>query len=313
MGNGPENQGGAWQQAEPTEPPADLLRRALSHVEDLLGRLEYPAVKQGELESLADEQTGAALPGGAVATEDSTATAVVQVEPDLQQARGMARRIQDEARATADAILAQARRDAQLIRGQGRADAEQLAQEAALEAERTLAEAQTVAEQRVAAADAEGQRIRAASRADEHAAINAERVRTRELLDSAGNMILGIRTELRVLADTLSSSVNALESSGRALDALLASLSDDAGTPEAPGDPGNGTPDRGDALPSGAAVEREPIARPRGRDGDGPAVASHGGDPQGSPRARTADTERASDAGSRGRSPLGPLFGAGRR
>ncbi len=276
MGNGPENQGG-WQQAEPTEPPADLLRRALSHVEDLLGRLEYPAVKQGELESLPEQQLGVASPTAALSTEDAAATAVV--EPDVQQARDTARRIHDEARATADAILAQARRDAQLIRGRGRADAEQLAQEAALEAERTLAEAQTVAEQRVAAARAEGQRMRDAARADEQAATDAERARARELLESAANILLGVRTELGVLAETLSSSVSALESSGRALDALLASFSAGGG-------------------------------------GDDREVPSFSGERPGTARVRTTGTEPSSSQSadaSRTRSPLGQLFGAGRR
>ena len=42
MGNGPDVPG-EWDSSGPSEPPAQLLRRAISHVESLLNRLENPA------------------------------------------------------------------------------------------------------------------------------------------------------------------------------------------------------------------------------------------------------------------------------
>ncbi len=42
MGNGPDVPG-EWDSSGPSEPPAQLLRRAISHVESLLNRLESPA------------------------------------------------------------------------------------------------------------------------------------------------------------------------------------------------------------------------------------------------------------------------------
>src|SRR5690348_12227527 len=150
MENSSDNQGG-WREDGPTEPPADLLRRALSHVEDLLGRLEYPAVKQGELEPLLDEQFE--LDGEPAPDAVEAGRAEVQVlardQTPVPPARDRAGREQDEAWVTADAILSQARRDAQILREQGRADAEQLTQAAAVEAERTLASAESLAAERV--------------------------------------------------------------------------------------------------------------------------------------------------------------------
>jgi hypothetical protein len=41
VGNGPDVPG-EWDSSGPSEPPAQLLRRAISHVESLLNRLENP-------------------------------------------------------------------------------------------------------------------------------------------------------------------------------------------------------------------------------------------------------------------------------
>src|SRR5690348_4421546 len=158
MENSSDNQGG-WREDGPAEPPADLLRRALSHVEDLLGRLEYPAVKQGELQPLVDERADLQIdsrpvkPASIAVVHPPTAVdGSVDADPLVRQARETALRIREEAHATADAIVLQARRDAQLILEEARAEADELTRAAAGEAEQTLADAETKAAARFMAA-----------------------------------------------------------------------------------------------------------------------------------------------------------------
>src|SRR5690242_1494113 len=111
MGKSPYNQED-WREDGPAEPPADLLRRALSHVEDLLGRLEYPAVKQGELQPLVDERADLQIdsrpvkPASIAVVHPPTAVdGSVDADPLVRQARETALRIREEAHATADAIV----------------------------------------------------------------------------------------------------------------------------------------------------------------------------------------------------------------
>jgi hypothetical protein len=254
MRNNPDEQGDQRQDG-PAEPPAELLRRALSHVEDLLGRLEYPAVKQDELPDLGDEQAQfdvvdpeplaarpeLAAPGPDRVSADADMSAVpgrsVEEELLLQQARDTAKLVEEDAGATADAILGQARRDAQLIRAQGQADAEQLLQEAALEAEQTLADAEIRVRQRLAVdgaglSPAAGGLARAGTAApldaeasvaaaDFRTAADADRAQAREMLDAARSVLAGLRTDVRRVREAVTLSVGSIESAERAIDALL--------------------------------------------------------------------------------------------
>jgi hypothetical protein len=240
MRNSPEDQEDRREEA-PAEPPADLLRRALSHVEDLLGRLEYPTVKQDDLPDLTDDDQDEL----SIFADEPADVAGAAVDPHLPPARldeasapapsDLAPRIEEQARAMAEAVLDQARRDADLIRAEGRAEAEHLIAEAELEAERVLAAADVEARQRLApgarpagqayldsrsgtdgTAPADG----AGALQDARAAA-ADRAEAREMLDSARFALAGVRSEVQALREALLFSVGSIESAERAIDALL--------------------------------------------------------------------------------------------
>jgi F0F1-type ATP synthase membrane subunit b/b' len=230
MGKSPYSQE-EWREDGSAEPPADLLRRALSHVEDLLGRLEYPAVKQGELQPLAaeervdlDTRPTSSSPANIAGMHAPLGLDVpVDEDPLVRQARETAQRIREEAHATADTIVFQARKDAQSIRERARAEADELTRAAAAEAEQTLAGAEAQAAARLAA-----------DRADADAAA-ADRARALELLEAARGVVLGLKVELRAAGEVISSSLGSLGSSVDALDALLAPAAEPAPTPNGSG------------------------------------------------------------------------------
>jgi cell division septum initiation protein DivIVA len=237
MRNSPEDQGDRRQDG-PAEPPADLLRRALSHVEDLLGRLEYPAVRQDELAQFGDEPDGLGGPTAELAPVRAPAEVVgphtgsrpiaQTVDVDPVQAPG----------AAADALLAQARFDAQRIRAEAEADAARLMQEATIEAERTLAYAEAQASRRLATADADdtvGHLARVGPRADANAdvraAAEADRAQAQDMLESARFVLSGVRAEVQALREALTFSLGSVESAARAIEALLEGAEARKGTP----------------------------------------------------------------------------------
>lgn len=75
MGNGPDVPG-EWDSSGPSEPPAQLLRRAISHVESLLNRLENPADQSGAEPPVAfgDRAPSPDRPPGQAGVDESDAT-----------------------------------------------------------------------------------------------------------------------------------------------------------------------------------------------------------------------------------------------
>jgi hypothetical protein len=228
MRNSPEDQDDRRHDA-PAEPPADLLRRALSHVEDLLGRLEYPTVKHDDLPDLSDDQDGLDIlteePREVAAAEPTAALAARPDEPAPAELSDPGQPADQQARGMAESILEQARRDADAIRAEGRAEAELLVQEAAVEAERMLAAAEARAQHRLVATDGDLQRPGpddgAARAFRDRRAAAADRVQARDMLDNARFALTGVRSEVQALREALLFSVGSIESAERAIDALL--------------------------------------------------------------------------------------------
>jgi hypothetical protein len=227
MGDSPNNHG-EWQQETPAEPPADLLRRALSHVEDLLGRLEYPAVTRGEIGSLpddaeladSDDPAEVVEPAGNGRATPHRSEAVTQQLPpsSVERADAMRERLTaqaqhhrhadgsrapGEAAAQGEAILAEARDLAQMVEAEARETADSILADAHRSADAAVAGARVQAERILAAARAEAAGLREQGRAEgadltQQAAYEAE-----QTLADAHAAAAALLTSARTEADEL--------------------------------------------------------------------------------------------------------------
>jgi hypothetical protein len=176
---------GGWDPGESGEPPAALLRRAISHVESLLHRLdpiELPdddplahvsesAVTQLPIEPLEEPLPPSTSAAQADALRRSLrvheeahrlraeasgvrAEAAAESERILHEARELSDRVRIEARDSVADLLGLARREAAVVIDAARSEAERIRQTAIADHEQRLAELEKVAERdRLVAAD----------------------------------------------------------------------------------------------------------------------------------------------------------------
>ena len=104
---------GRWEVASLGEPPAAVLRRAISRVESILDRLEFRAVRGGDERRLAvpinshvvvpirpnaAPAGNAAVPGGIANAEELRAEAIAQGERIVLRAQQLCNQMQEKAR-----------------------------------------------------------------------------------------------------------------------------------------------------------------------------------------------------------------------
>lgn len=200
MGNGPDVPG-EWDSSGPSEPPAQLLRRAISHVESLLNRLEKPA-----------DQTAAEAPpivtDSAPGSEHPPAEAEVEVAPSepaeppaaeennvVELARNQATPVTSEPAGPTDAKVGPTLAEADYVPLPGvsstaQAEALRITLHAHEEAHRLRAEANSVR----AEAAAEGERILVEAR------MLSDRLHV-ESRDSATELLAAAKTEAEAIIE----------------------------------------------------------------------------------------------------------------
>jgi vacuolar-type H+-ATPase subunit E/Vma4 len=234
-----------WDVPASTEPPAQLLRRAISHVESLLHRLENPAEQpavaapaESESAVVVDlakpahvsepEETAALLSLSGVSSTAQAealritlhaheeahrvrAEAAAEGERILVEARMLSDRLHIESRDTASELLAAAKDEAAAIIEAARAEAGRIRRDAHEESRTARAELDARAEQ---------ERMQAHSAALAEAEREADQIRTRAQEQARAEAARLVEAEVTAAAEEGRRAVE--ESRGRAADLLVA-------------------------------------------------------------------------------------------
>lgn len=258
MGNGPEVPG-EWDSSGPSEPPAQLLRRAISHVESLLHRLETPTEPQtvvvARSEGGPDEnpvaadgaasapesasadashgdnvvelaRTDPAHPGSSGATEGYEPIDVVAPQPstDAEPAHGSYAPLpglSSAAQAEALRITLHAHEEAHRLR----AEADGLRAEAAAEGERILVEARMLSDRLHVESRESATELLSAARTEAGAIVEAARAEAERIAESAREDAARANAELAARAERerVNATAAALAEAGRQAEQLRAS------------------------------------------------------------------------------------------
>jgi hypothetical protein len=192
---------GGWDPAESGDPPAQLLRRAISHVESLLHRLENPTdatrepsadaapppdASRGEPQDLSDRAP--VTPISPTVAEAQELHSTLQVYEEEQRAEAAASAARADAAAEGERILTQAREVSDRVQTAARQSASEL-----------LVAAQHESAALLAAAEAEADHIRA---------VTARRAR-----EDVADAVVGVRETLVRLVDQLRDSLASFDAS----------------------------------------------------------------------------------------------------